>query len=239
MDALKRLISRWFPALENNEYAPKLGRVVHISDALVEEGATCTYDRPYYAVDIQPIDEHFNDQGPVWRDVVCSLPYAGQAQGLFGLPEAGTIIEYTQSYCLPHLIHVRGVIPWGLALPPLNTHESRWQQSNQVYQGYDQDGNWHRVTKQNIKERCEQVHESTAKLKQVIKVDEGGKVWLGNNSDNVLQILSDFMQHTSEALTILATHTHAGPPPDQEGDIAAKASNIESDNAMHLTKMTE
>jgi len=190
-------------------------------------------------VDIQPIDEHFNDKGPVWRDVVCSLPYAEQAQGLFGLPEVGTIIEYTRSYCLPHLIHVRGVIPWGLKLPPLNTHESRWQQSNQVYQGYDQDGNWHRVTHENIKERCEQMHESTAKLKQVIKVDDSGKVWLGNESDNVLQILSDFMQHTTDALNILATHTHAGPPPDQEGDITAKASTIASDSATRLANMTE
>jgi len=54
-----------------------------------------------------------------------------------------------------------------------------------------------------------------------------------------LQILSDFMQHTTDALNILATHTHAGPPPDQEGDIPAKASNIESDNATRLANMTE
>jgi len=54
-----------------------------------------------------------------------------------------------------------------------------------------------------------------------------------------LQILSDFMQHTTDALNTLATHTHAGPPPDQEGDIAVKANTIASDNATRLKSMAD
>ena len=45
-------------------------------------------------------------------------------------------------------------------------------------------------------------------LKQRIKVKDGGKVWLGSESVNVLQILSDLIQVVADIANTASSHTH-------------------------------
>ncbi|MET4706740.1 hypothetical protein [Endozoicomonas lisbonensis] len=132
------------------------------------------------------------------------------------------------SYGLPHLIHIRGVIPWGLELPEVDANEARWQQSTTTYQGYDKDGNWHKVGK---------IHQNIAAIKQIMK---SPRTWVGSDSENVLQILIDFMEETAAALDTIAGHTHSGgPKPDQGGDISGKSSAIKEINNGRLKPITE
>ncbi|WP_299945892.1 hypothetical protein [uncultured Microbulbifer sp.] len=64
-----------------------------------------------------------------------------------------------------------------------------------------------------LKERVGNIAERIAKLKQVIKVEAGGTLWLGNTADNVLQLLSDLMGVVKTLADDLATHTHLGVTP--------------------------
>lgn len=46
------------------------------------------------------------------------LQYGGQQRGFFSLPDPETIIAFCFAYASPKLIMIRGVIPWGMKLPP-------------------------------------------------------------------------------------------------------------------------
>lgn len=61
-----------------------------------------------------------------------------------------------------------------------------------------------------LKEQVGNISERIAKLKQVVKVEGGGTVWLGNDVDNVLQLLSDLMGVVKTMADDLATHKHLG-----------------------------
>ncbi|WBA86536.1 hypothetical protein [Endozoicomonas sp. GU-1] len=181
-----------------------------------------------HAVDIQPLDEHFRPKGELLRDLVVAVPYAGQHRGFYALPDKGCIVEFCFGYALPHLIHIRGVIPWGLELPSVDVGEAKWQHSQECYQGYDKDGNWEQIGK---------VHQSVAAVKQLMM---SPKTWVGSDSENVLQILSDFMQDTADALDVLAGHTHPNVGACSQGSsITAKSESIQDHKNDRLDPITE
>ena len=71
-------------------------------------------------------------------------------------------------------------------------------------------------------------------LKQRIKVKDGGKVWLGSESVNVLQILSDLIQVVADIANTTSSHTHPytdnGSPmntqaPNQSGAFSGQKSS--------------
>ena len=45
-------------------------------------------------------------------------------------------------------------------------------------------------------------------LKQLIRVKNGGKVWLGSETENVLKILSDLIQVVANIANTASSHTH-------------------------------
>lgn len=59
-----------------------------------------------------------------------------------------------------------------------------------------------------IKERVGNIRDSLAKSKHLIKVKDGGTVWVGSESINVLQILSSLIQVVSDIANMTASHTH-------------------------------
>ncbi|MEW5248699.1 hypothetical protein [Microbulbifer discodermiae] len=66
------------------------------------------------------------------------------------------------------------------------------------------------IAARDLKEHVGNIAERIAKLKQVIKVEDGGTIWLGNASDNVLQLLSDLIGVVKTLAEDLATHKHLG-----------------------------
>ncbi len=238
MEAIKRIVLRLFPELKNRYHLPMLGRVERIGDAPAD-GGQCTHDRPRYAVDIQPLDRHLKPKGELLRDVTVGVTYAGNARGFYALPDPGTIIEFCFAYGMPNLIFIRGVIPWNLELPHLDKDESRWQQSADIYQGYDKTGNWHRHTTENIRESAAKVRECNSQVKQLLK---SPKTWIGSDSENVLRILSDSLNAIASGLNAAASHTHNGGQigaPDNGGDIASTASTVSSIKSGRLDPITE
>ncbi|WP_445357633.1 hypothetical protein ACJJIC_18785 [Microbulbifer sp. ANSA002] len=81
-----------------------------------------------------------------------------------------------------------------------------------------------------LKEQMGNIRESVAKVRQTIKVKDGGKVWLGSESLNVLKVLEDLIGVMSALAGTLATHTHPsnGKKPDQEAAINGHKSSADS-----------
>ena len=238
MEAIKRLVNRIYPELKAGYHTPMLGRVERITTTPIN-GNNCTLEEPLYSVDIQPLDEHFNNKGKLFRDVVLGMAYAGQERGIFALPDPGCIVEFCFAYASPKLIFIRGVIPWGLKLPRLDTDEAVWHKNASVWQGYDKNDNWQRHTTANIEETCKKVRKCTANAKQLLK---SPKTWLGSEQQNVLQIVVDCISELENALDIIARHTHNGGKvgvPDQSGDISGSASSLSAIRSGRLEPITE
>lgn len=71
-------------------------------------------------------------------------------------------------------------------------------------------GNDHQIKiKNDSTEEVGNIKQSIAQLKQQIKVADGGTVWVGSNSVNVLKILTDLIQVVSDIANASAGHKHA------------------------------
>ncbi|BBM04156.1 hypothetical protein [Microbulbifer sp. GL-2] len=81
-----------------------------------------------------------------------------------------------------------------------------------------------------LKEQIGNIRESVAKVRQTIKVKDGGKVWLGSESLNVLKVLEDLISVVSALAATLATHSHPGngQKPTQEAAINGHKSSADS-----------
>lgn len=59
-----------------------------------------------------------------------------------------------------------------------------------------------------LQQRIGNIADSFAVLKQLIKVQNGGKVWLGSEAENVLKILSELIQVVANIANTASSHTH-------------------------------
>lgn len=59
-----------------------------------------------------------------------------------------------------------------------------------------------------VKQRVGNNIDSLAVAKQLLRVKNGGKVWLGSEGENVLQILSDLIQVVANIANTASSHTH-------------------------------
>ncbi len=145
--AIKRIVLRLFPELTAQYHLPKFGKVEAIREA-PKTGNICDEYRPYYAVDVQIIDEHGqpDEQWPVLKDVPLSLPTAGHEMGQWAMPEAGTWVEIAFAFGSPNRPFIRCILPHGLGQPQVKRGEMRWQHNPASFQRADENGNWERMT---------------------------------------------------------------------------------------------
>lgn len=232
MDVIKKIVEKLYPELKSGLHLPQIGRVVQISDA-PDNAQIVTMARPFYAVDIQPLDEHGQDLGDIFKDIPLALPASGGGRGFFAYPSVGTLVEYTFAFGRPDKPYIRCILPLEQPMPPLNTNESRWQQSDHIYQGYDQAGNWHRSTLQNIYDNAGQLRECRAQLQQKLIAK---KTWLGSESENVLKILSDALETISSAFEVIAAHVHPGhySPATNASSIKKKGAQVDEIKSSRL-----
>jgi len=144
---IKRIVTRLFPELSAGYHLPIFAEVVGVRET-PGEGDLCDEFRPRYAVDVQILDEHGEPdlKRPVLRDVILSVPVAGQEMGHFAYPENGTWVEIAFAYGSPNRPFIRSVLPHRLTMPGIERGEQKWQHNAGSYQRIDKDGNQERVT---------------------------------------------------------------------------------------------
>lgn len=88
-----------------------------------------------------------------------------------------------------------------------------------------------------VKQRVGNNIDSLAVAKQLLRVKNGGKVWLGSEGENVLKILSDLIQVVANIANTASSHTHPytdnGNPmntqaPNQSGTFSGQKGNADS-----------
>lgn len=236
-DTIKKIIWQLFPEIGSGYHVPQLAEVVGVSDPPID-GEQSTAFRPYYAVDIQPLDKQLKADGPLFKGVPLPLPAAGHARGLFGLPQLGTLVSFSFAYGSPAHPIIANVYPHhGQTLPGLKDNELLWQQSDRVSQRCDVDGNWSTETPANLNEAIGEAAERIAGLKQRLMVEDGGTVWLGSESVNLVRVLDDLCNVVKDIANTASSHTHKytddGKPmttkaPDQAGSFSGQSGEAES-----------
>lgn len=223
---VKKWLFQLHPELSSRSHLLQWARVTAISDP-PEKGEQNAPERPFYAVDIQPLDAQLKPKGFEFKGVPLPLPSAGNSRGLFGFPEIGALVTYgfvDGSPAHPIITNVYGL---GFTLPDLAAKELLWQQEEGVNQRCDSEGNWITETPKNLNESVGEVAERIAKLKQCLVVNDGGTVWVGSESVNLVRVLDDLCQVVQQVASTAASHTHeytddgapmSTQPPEQARD---------------------
>ena len=117
-------------------------------------------------------------------------------------PKIGALVELGFILGQPNKPFIRTVLIEGATVPAL--------QANDVLLSKDASNHYRIDSQNNIAEHCQAVAERIAAARQRLIVENGGTVWVGNESDNVLQLLSDLMGEVIAIANALAVHTHGG-----------------------------
>lgn len=153
--AIKRIIFRLFPELTGRWHLPRWGKVVALPE-LPEEGQFSDRFYPYYAADVQLIDEkgmEYKDKPPL-QAVPLPIPGLGDHAGRLEPPAIGSIVEIGFIFGQPDKPFIRCVLPLGFKLPAIKKGESRYQQRKGVYHYVDQAGNFESTTDKNATLNC-------------------------------------------------------------------------------------
>ncbi|MEM5508519.1 hypothetical protein WNY98_06545 [Pseudoalteromonas sp. AS71] len=144
--AIKRLIQRYFPELNERKHLPQLARIEKIYDLPSDGAAISTSFRPLKAADVQLLNPLTNEPllVPVFEQVTLGTGQASD-HGLLNEPMPGMqcLIQYIDGLNSHPVI--TNLLPWQSLVPEHKRSDITLQQNNRSkLQG--RDGNWHTTT---------------------------------------------------------------------------------------------
>ena len=214
---IRRVILRLFPELTAKAHLPIWGVVVE--DATSFEPGKSTAVKPLYVVDVQLLNDLGEEDKsvPVLKSVPLPVNFAANDRGIFGFPKKGTYVEIGFLRGLPSKPFVRTVLVENQRVPQLSANDVLIQQSENCFQRGDGENTWTRFSSESIRDEAKNYEESITEIKrslagmnQHIEVSDGGTVYLGSESENVLQLLSELIGIVDGLAGTLASHTHLG-----------------------------
>ena len=260
-EVIKRSVLKSFPELSAGSHLPRHCKVVSVRET-PDDGKVSDKFRPYYAVDVQVLDDHGRPDKnyPVLKDVPLPVQSAGHESGVFSFPEDGTHVTVQFANGSPNSPFISNIMPTDKALPKVERGEYRVQQSKESFTRIDKDGSHERITNQSITDHStDRVIESMTNTeryaKSILEIDAdntvtiggsktqkimqnyqtlvGGrlelgalgavaitskvnqtykapKTWIGSDSENVLQLLSELKAQVKSLCDTLESHTHGG-----------------------------
>lgn len=144
--AIKRLIQRYFPELNERKHLPQLARIEKIYDLPSDAAAISTAFRPLKAADVQLLNPLTGEllAVPVFQQVTLGIGQASD-HGLLNEPMPGMhcLIQYIDGLNSHPVI--TNLLPWQSLVPGHKRTDVTLQQNNRSkLQG--RDGNWHLTT---------------------------------------------------------------------------------------------
>lgn len=147
---LEKQIAKDFPELLSGYHLPIFGRIVSINDTC-NDADISTQFRPRYAVDVQLLDENFNEQDiGVLKAVPLPVTALGFEKGIFSYPDVGSIVDIGFAYGRADKPIIRNIYPINTMLPSVSEGEILIQQRKEVFYRTDAAGNITRETDQTI-----------------------------------------------------------------------------------------
>jgi len=215
---IKRIVKRLWSELTGDLHLPQWGRIVAVH--AIESAQQSTPVEPLYCIDVQPL----NAQGkpaanvPTFEKIALPATGAGDQRGVYCLPKAGSLVEFGFILGNPSKPFIRSILVEGVMVPKLGADDVLLSKDSANYYRID--------SADNIQEECQAIADRIAKTKQRLTVKSGGKMWLGNESDNALGLLSDLMAVVMAMGDALASHKHGSSP---TADNASSYSTASSD----------
>lgn len=215
---IKRIVRRLFPELTARTHLPQWARVVKVHP--VAGGEISTQKEPLYCVDIQVLDALGRDDSavPVFAKVPLPATGAGLNRGVFAYPKLGALVEIGFILGNPDKPFIRTILVQGCTLPALGADDVLASKDENNFYRIDGDNN--------ITEQCQAVADRLATLKQRLVVADGGTVWVGNQSDNVLELLSGLMGEVITIANAAAAHNHGGSGPNNAGTFSGASGAV-------------
>jgi hypothetical protein len=161
---IERILRRLLPELFAGYHLPMLAKVLAVADAPATPGIADEF-RPRYAVDIQILKANgkINQSLPVYKSVPLPCLMAGLDQGMWGFPQAGTVVEVAFAYGNPNKPFIRTILSTDATTPAVDNGDMVWQHSPGINQTADTAGNWTRHTDKAIEDQ------STTRLVKAIQ----------------------------------------------------------------------
>lgn len=150
----RRAMEKEFPELAGGYHLPRYAKIVAVADP-ANAGDISDPFRPKYAVDIQLLDEHGNNDGtiPVYPAVPLPITSPASQGGDFAYPEVGTVVEIGFVNGRSDKPIVRNFFAHGKTIPSVAPNEMLRQQRPEVFERTDAAGNMYKQTDQAINEK--------------------------------------------------------------------------------------
>jgi hypothetical protein len=113
--AIKRIIYRLLPELEQRSHVPQLAKIVRVND--VVHNATSTPERPHWSADVQLISAVDYTPLPAPEFTAVTMTHT-----LERAPEAGALVVVQYINGSPHLPIITAVLPWFKAVSQRSNH---------------------------------------------------------------------------------------------------------------------
>lgn len=225
---IKRIVKRLYPELTGGLHLPQWGEVIN-EPVPINAAAISSEDDPRYCVDVQLLnaDGKHDAAMPIMQKVPLPATGSGDQRGVFIFPRPGAIVELGFIMGMPHRPFIRSIFVRNQIMPTLGTTDALMIKDEFNYYRIDGDNN-------DILEKCQRIAERFADVKQRVIVKDGGKVWLGNETSNVLRILDDLINLVSDIANTAASHTHTGDsggntsPPNQAATFSNQADSADT-----------
>lgn len=183
----KRAIEQQFPELAGGYHLSRFAKIVAVADPS-QGGEVSDPFRPKYAVDVQILDEHGNEDKsiPVYPAVQLPVSSTSSQGGDFAFPEIGTVVELGFVAGRSDKPVIRSFYAQGKTIPQVAPGEMLRQQRPEVYERTDASGNMHKETDQKISEKSfERVIEAESETRNIgtnkINIDSNSSETVGGN----------------------------------------------------------
>ncbi len=195
-DLVKRVIFRLFPELKSKLHLPQWGKITQVH--AVEKTETSTQLEPLYCVDIKLLDSTGREKDifPTYEKIPLPATGTGNQRGIYAYPNVGSLVELGFILGEQDKPFIKTILIQENTIPQLGADDVLIAQNGSNYLRVAGDGN--------ITEQCQAVAQRIAKLKQHSVVKDGGTVWLGSESENVLNLLSEVSQQLINVSNALA-----------------------------------
>lgn len=215
---IRRIVRRLFPELTAGMHLPQWARVEKVY--AVESTKVSTQKDPVFCVDLKLLDPHGRPDKamPEMQKVPLPATGAGSQRGVFAYPKPGALVELGFVLGNPNKPFVRTVLIQGSAPPSMGVDDLIASKDADNYYRIDGDNN--------ITEKCLAAADRLATLKQRLVVEDGGTVWVGNETDNVLTLLSDLMAEVITIADAVAAHNHGGSTPNNAAAYTAASGSV-------------
>ncbi len=218
---IKRIILRLFPEFTAELHLPQLARIVAVPELPATDCELSDRFYPRYAVDVVLLDAELVERSDVGILQAVPLPVygAGNNAGIFAPASVGALVEIAFHRGIPSMPFIRTVLGLGFELPAIKNSEFKIQSRVGVYQQIDENGNFISLTDKMNQLKC--------KTNEMI----ANQTWIGSESENALNLLSELMTVVSQLAATCARHTHTSTQAGMQTSSATQANEFEDNSA--------